>query len=166
MKTIQQGSFEILTTKEDAIDKLMQMQGCCREKISGDSPIQFYCSKKGSIIISHPPSRKRVRSGNSTNLYAEVIEKDNKTYITYYTAFSQSNHILKWTILTADMILAVLAIVISDKTIPAILLFSCFLLLSVKLLTVAKEKDNSPQDSEILIKELENRIDAVNQWDR
>ena len=34
MKKIEQGEFEIFTTKADAIDKFMQMQGVCREELS------------------------------------------------------------------------------------------------------------------------------------
>ena len=50
MKKINQGKYEVFTTKEDAIDKFMQMQGVCREKISGDNLIEFYCQKNGKII--------------------------------------------------------------------------------------------------------------------
>ena len=56
MKKISQGQFEIRTTKVDAIDKFIQMQGVCREKINGENPIEFYCSKKGKIIITNPPT--------------------------------------------------------------------------------------------------------------
>ena len=42
MKKISQGEFEVFTTKADAIDKLMQMQGVCREEISGENAIELY----------------------------------------------------------------------------------------------------------------------------
>ena len=96
MKKITQGEYEIFTTKEDAIDKFMQMKGICREKISDENLINFYCSKKGKIIITDPPRRGRgIHLDNSTNLFADIIEQNGKTYVSYYTSFSKSNNIFK-----------------------------------------------------------------------
>ena len=58
MKKIEQGMFEIFTSKADAINKFMQMQGVCREELSSENLIEFYCSKKGKISITNPPPRK------------------------------------------------------------------------------------------------------------
>ena len=169
MKKISQGKYEVLTTKQDAIDKLMQMQGICREQISGESPIEFYCTEKGKIFITNPPT-KHIENGNSTNLFAEVVELDGKTYITYYTAFSKSNNVLKMIFITIDIILAIVAIVFAvmaaDKTVSTIVLFLCLAAFVFKLFNSTKEKSNSPKDSEILIKELEKRVEAVNLWDK
>ena len=169
MKKINQGKYEVFTTKQDAIDKFMQMQGICREKISSENPIEFYCSKKGKIVITNPPTR-RVTGENSTNLFAEVVEQDNKTYITFYTEFSKSNNILKLIFLTISIIAAIFSIMFAiinvDKMASLIVLFLCLVLFVFQLFTTAKEKNNSPKDSEILIKELEKRVDAVNLWDK
>ena len=78
MKKISQGKFEICTTKADAIDKFMQMQGVCREELSSENLIEFCCSKKGKISITNPP-KKHIEHTNSTNLFAEIIEEDGKT---------------------------------------------------------------------------------------
>ena len=88
------------------------------------------------------------------------------TYISFYTAFSKSNNVLKLIIVTMNFIIAIFAIVIANKTVSPIILFLCLLFLVFQLYTVAKEKNNSPKDSEILIKDLEKRINAVNQWDK
>jgi len=169
MKKINQGKYEVFTTKQDAIDKFMQMQGVCREKISSENPIEFYCSKKGKIVITNPPTR-RVTGENSTNLFAEVVEQDNKTYITFYTEFSKSNNILKLIFLTISIIAAIFSIMFAiinvDITASLIVLFLCLVFFVFQLFTTAKEKNNSPKDSEILIKELKKRVDAVNLWDK
>jgi hypothetical protein len=64
-------------------------------------------------------------------------------------------------------ILSVVAAILGDVSIYQlpimILLFAFF---GIKLFSTAKEKQNSPMDSHILIKELENRVEAVNLWDR
>lgn len=169
MKRISQGEYEIFTTKKDAIDKFMQMQGTCREEISGENPIRFYCSKKGKIIITNPPT-KRVESDNSTNLFAEILERDGKAYVAYYTAFSRSNNVLKYIFLAIYLFLAIIAIVLAintrGKTYYLLILFFGLLLFGFKLFSATKEEKNSPKDSEILIKELEKRVEAVNLWDK
>lgn len=169
MKKIVQGEFELLTTKVDAIDKLMQMQGICREQISGENAIQFYCQKNGKIIITNPPSR-HVEYSNSTVLFANVIEKKGKTHVTYYIAFSKSNNVIKLIFLLIDLLIAAISIVfvVLSKTqmyyLPILIL--ALPLFGFKFFFGAEEENNSIIDSEILIKELEKRVEAVNLWDK
>ena len=169
MKKISQGQFEIRTTKVDAIDKFIQMQGVCREKINSENPIEFYCSKKGKIIITNPPT-KRVESHNSTNLFADVVEQDGKTYVTYYTAFNKTNNILNLIFIIVYLLIGIFAVIfaITDGNkiyyLPVLLLG--VLLFGYKFFTNAKEEKNSPKDSEIMIKELQKRVEAVNLWDK
>jgi len=169
MKKISQGKFEICTKKADAIDKFMQMQGVCREEISTENPIEFYCSKKGKIIITNPPTR-RVENDNSTNLFGEIIEQDDKVYVTYYTAFSKSNNVLKTIFLAIYLLMAVFAIaftiITKVKTYYLPILALGLMFFGIKLFVSTKEEKNSPKDSEILIKELEKRVEAVNLWDK
>jgi len=169
MKKISQGRYELFTTKADAIDKFMQLQGICREEISGEKPIEFYCTKKGKIIITNPPT-KRVERHHSTNLFAEVVQQEGKTYVTYYTKFDKLNNILNLIFIVIYLLIGVLAIVfaIASKNeiyyLPILLLG--VLLFGYNLLVNTKEETNSPKDSEILIKELEKRVEAVNLWDK
>ena len=169
MEKISQGKYEIFTTKADAIDRFMQMQGVCREEISGENPIQFYCSKKGKIVITNPPTR-HIEKDNSTNLFAEILELDGKTYVTYYTAFSKSSNVLKLIFLAIYILMAVFAIVLcivgEDKTYYLPILLLALVFFGIKLFACTKAEKNSPKDSEILIKELEKRVEAVNLWDK
>ena len=169
MKQIEQGKFEIFTTRADAIDKFMQLQGVCRERISDENPIEFYCLENGKIVITNPPTR-RVSGVHSTNLFAEIIEQDGKTYVTYYTEFSKSNNVLKADFFAISIIVAIVAIIFAfisaDKTSSLIILVICLVFFVFQLLTNSKEEKNSPEDSETLINELKNRVDAVNLWDK
>ena len=169
MKKISQGKFEICAAKADAIDKFMQMQGICREELSGDNSIEFYCSKKGKIAITNPP-RTHIEHKNSTNLFAEIIEEDGKTYVAYYTVYSPFNNVLKFISLIMSIVMAIIAIVLAVATVgitasPIILGF-CLLIFVFLLFNSAKEQKNSPKDSEIMIKELQKRVEAVNLWDK
>ena len=167
MKKISQGKFEICTTKADTIDKFMQMQGICREEISGENPIEFYCSKKGKITITNPPTR-HIEHRNSTNLFAEVIQQDDKTYVAYYTRFSKIKNVIKLIFIGLDIIIAIFAIIFAiisaDKKLFLIVLGLVFF--AFQLLTATKEKKNSANDSETLIKELKKRVEAVNLWNK
>ncbi len=169
MKKITQGKLEIFTSKADAIDKFMQMQGVCREELSNENLIEFHCSKKGKIAITNPP-KKHIEHTNSTSLYAEIIEQDGKTYITYYTVYSHFNNVLKIISLIMLIVMAILAIVLAvsnvDKTVSPIVLIFCLLFFVYQLFNNAKEQKYSPNDSKIMINELEKRVDAVNLWDK
>ncbi len=169
MKKISQGKFEICATKTDAIDKFMQMQGLCREEINGYQRIEFYCTRKGKITVTNPPSRHIERT-YSTSLYGEVIEQDGKTYVSYYTVYSHYNNILKiisLVLLTVMSVFAILfAIADSSQKVPYIIFVLCCAFSIFQLINTLKEKKNAPRDSEIMVRELKNRVDAVNLWDK
>lgn len=169
MGKIIQGNYEVFTQKEDAIRKFRKLQVGCREKLSEGQSIEFRCSKKGKIIITNPPTR-HVQNTNSTELFAEVIEEDGKTYVTYYTKFSKANNVFKLILLSGDLILVILAIIFSIMSVnkePAfVILILGLLFFTFRLITGIKEDRNSPKDSDIMIKELEKRVEAVNLWDK
>ena len=169
MKKISQGKFEICTTKADAIDKFMQMQGLCSEELSSDNLIEFYCSKRGKIAITNPPTR-RIERTNSTYLFAKIIEQDGKTYVTYYTVYSHFNNVLKAISFIMSIAMVILTIVLAvanvDKTVSPIIFVLCLAFYIYYLFNSAKEKKNAPRDSEIMIKELQKRVEAVNLWDK
>ena len=88
MKKISQGKLEVLTSKADAINKFMQLQGDCREKLTYNRCLYFYCSKKGKIYISDVRSASDRYTIDSTHLIANIVEQEGKTYVTYLTRFS------------------------------------------------------------------------------
>lgn len=169
MKKINQGKFELLTTKTDAIDKFMQMQGLCREEINGYQRIEFYCTKKGKITVTNSPSR-HIEHTYSTSLYGEVVEQDGKVYVAYYTVYSRYNNVLKIISLIMLTIMSVFAIIsaVADAGQKApYIIFALFCALSVlQLINMLKEKKNAPRDSKIMVEELEKRVEAVNLWDK
>jgi len=170
MKKISQGKFELCTTKAEAIERFMQMQGGIRENMLDGSRIMFYCSKKGRITITNPPTRRHIEHSNSTELFAEIIGQNGKTYVSYYTAFSRANSVLKMVAYAINILFAVLAIITAimneEKMISFIILAFCLALFFYFLFSATKEKANAPKDSEILINALEERVNAVNQWDK
>ena len=169
MRKISQGKFEIFATKTDAIDRFMQMQGLCREEINDYQRIEFYCTKKGKITITNPPS-KHIEHTNSTALYGEVIEQGGKIYVAYYTVYSYYNNILKIISLIMLSAMSVFAIVsaVADfgKKAPYIIFVLCCALYVFQLINTLKEKKNAPRDSKIMVEELEKRVNAVNLWDK
>ncbi len=144
------------------------MEGYCRERISDDNPIIFVCSKKGKIAIYDPPGRHSVNDA-CTKLYGEIVEQEGRTYITYYTAFSKFESITKMIFNIIYLIMSLLASIFAvANTKPAIALITCVVcfVLGVRQLYVSvDEKGYAYQDSEIMIKVLEERVNAVNRWD-
>ena len=166
MKKIVQGKYEIFTTKEDAIDKFSQLQGVCRETLTSENRVEFRCTKKGKIVITNPyiPYSRSITRENSTNLYGQIIEENDNTYVTYYTGFSKLNYILKIFSIMMDIVVGIFAIILRGTYSLAVLLF-CLVFFVAQLFVYSKENDNAFKDSEILINELEERVNAVNRWD-
>ena len=156
--------IEISTSSDDAVIKLMQMNGICQDTLTNGNSIEFLCTKKGKITISNPPTYK-VSKENSTKLFGNVIEEDNKAYISFYTSYSNANNIVKIIYLAIMAFSATFSFFV-DKATPRIILILCFLLFGYLLFISDKEKSNSPTDSNILISELKKRVDAINNWDK
>jgi hypothetical protein len=169
MKHITQGEYELFTTKAEAIHRFRQMQGVCRGHMSDKNPIAFYCSAKGRITLTNPPTRE-FEHRNVTNLFGEVIERDGKTYVTYYTGYSQTTHTVKVLSIVCLAVLAVLTLLLmiaqANIALSSVPFFLCLMFLGFRIFTLSKEGENSPADSEILINELKNRVEAVNLWDK
>lgn len=161
---IKRGKLEIFTSKNDAIDKLRQMRGVCREKYSDDNFMQFYCSKKGKLAISNPP-RRHFQFYSPTALFGKIIEEDNKTYITFYTIYSKSFHSVKIFYFVMTVIMVIVSLFV-DKTVPVILFILFLFLFLHHLFSATKEGEQASFDSDALITELERRVEAVNNWDK
>lgn len=164
MKKIKQGRFEVFTSKNDAINKLMQLQGICHNNLRNENAIEFFCTKRGKIAISNPPTAL-IQRENSTRLFGNVIDENNKTYVTFYTTYSTATNITKIIYLLIMTAAAILAFFIS-KTVPGFILILCCLLFGSMLLIATQEKSNAPTDSDILIDELKSRVDAINNWEK
>lgn len=169
MGKIQQGEFEIFTTKTDAISKFREMRGRCREELSNGRPIEFHCSKKGAIFITNPPHR-HLHQENATRLFGEVTEREGKTYVTYYTEYGYSFKVMKIIyvlILIAFCILGILLLGSSEnKMFTAVAFIICIIYCISDLYRIGDEQRDSPKDSEIMVKELEKRVEAINKWDK
>lgn len=140
----------------------MQLTGVCREEISDDKPIEFYCTKTGKIAISNPPTTLVTRE-ISTKLFGKIIERDVKTFVTFQIMYSSANNFIKIIYSTLMLISTLLAFFIDITAMRVALIFS-FLLFGSLLISATEEKNNSPFDSELLIKELEKRVNAINNW--
>ena len=163
MKKIAEGRYELTCTKEEAIERFQEMAGYCREELSDEYPVFVGCTGKGKIGIG---TRMR-RSGvdNPTTLYAQIVEEADKTYITYYTAFSKFDEIFNVIVWVLDLIMVIFAIVYAKTTMVLILAAVCGVFYARQLYASRNGKINALQDSEILIKVLEERVNAVNRWD-
>ncbi len=169
MKKLSEGRYELFTTKADAIDKLMQLEGSGRRTLSGDHAIYFYCSEKGEIVISNPPTR-HVGNETSTDLFGEVVEDDGKTYVTYYTAYSRSSTVFKLIHYVVNILLTAVCVAVAvmsgEKGLALLWLLFGLAFFVYRLVVDVKEPKHAPQDAAILVEELENRVDAVNYWDK
>ena len=169
MSKIEQGRYEISTTKADAINKFKQMEGYCRQKISGDNAISFYCTKKGRIVITKPQSRN-VSDENSTTLFADIVEMDGRTYLDYYTEYDKTYNIFNFIIIIISIIFIAFSIIFFvDKPNDIYYIYigcGALITLGYELFICFNQKKYSPNDSKKLIEALEERINAVNNWEK
>lgn len=160
-----QGKYEIFTYKEDAIRKFRKLQGVCRGQFNNGNPMDFRCSKKGKITIQNAPTQS-VEHTSATRLFAEVIEEDGKTYVVYYTMHNKAENVLKIILLVSDLLLLIYSFTLAVQEPHFIFLTLGLLSGGALLLANISESRNAPMDFAVMINELENRVEAVNLWDK
>lgn len=168
MKKIVQGKFDVCTSKVDAIDKLMQLQGVCQEKNSNNCRIEFHCNKHGKIIIESQVSRHSPKKAKIfTKLYGNVTKQNNKTYVNYYISFDKNGVFRRLSaFLIAAIVLLFFLVFVPNKTKVLIALILCIIGLIFQLFSIEKEKSNLNLNSDTLIKVLENKVNIVNNWEK
>lgn len=170
MKKIAQGRYELSCKKEEAIERFQEMEGICREHISDDRAIAFCCTKKGEIAVSDPP---RARGGifydSATTLRGQIVEEEDKTYLTYYTTFSKFESVTKVVYAMLYMtigIFAIISAVANSASALAVIICIAFVALFIhRMYIIVNEKSHAWQDSEVMINVLKERVNAVNRWD-
>ncbi len=169
MKKIEQGKFEIFTSKTDAISKLIQLQGICKDiKNSNDCRIMFHCDKRGKITVESDDDRYNPKKALIlTKLYGEIIEQANKTYINYYISLANKNIFLRIGVfVSAIIILLIFGLFIDDKFKVLIAIVICVIGLVFQCISIKNEKRDPSLNSKILIKVLEDKINTINNWEK
>ena len=69
-------------------------------------------------------------------------------------------------LITMAILAIVLAVTNVDKTVSPIILVLWLAFYLCCFFNSTKEQINSPNDSEIMIKELQKRVEAINLWDK
>ena len=164
MKKIDKGKYEVFTTRQDAIDKFMQIQGVCNEPVNGGYTTCFYCYKDGKIYITDPAGHRPFY--NATKLKGEIIEEDGKTYVSFYTTYSKTIDISNYIILLVDIILDIILILFVKNWFTIAVALISFVLCVYHLGANSEQKYHSTIDSEAMIRELKRRVDTVNNWDK
>lgn len=171
MKKIKQGKLEVFASRNDTIDKLMQLQGLCKGvKASSGNLINFYCNKNGKIKIECYEKRLKFDLKNSRilcKLYGTITECNNQTYINYFTSLKISSFSARISFfLIAIVILALFLLLPVDKIKVLIVIVCLIIALIFQVVSILKEKSNPHMNSETLIKVLEDKINIINNWEK
>ena len=173
-RVIDTETIEIKADLPDTIERLMQMNGVCRESDWTERPLEFYCDKKGKILVTTPVGRSSLSFSRSSYVRAEVLSRSGKTYIDMCAVEEKGGFVcsLVFAILQTLLMIAVSVFyVIFDtptfkiKFLIIILIFDAvFTYISFK--NFFKEKNNITPDLEKMKNEVRNRANAVSNWDK
>ena len=167
-------TIEISSDLPETIERLMQMNGVCRESDSTDKRIEFYCDKKGIILVTAPDGRSSLSIPRSSYVRAEVVSRSGKTHIDMCAVEEKGGFVFSviFAILqTLLMIVISVLYAIFDtptfkKEILIIVLLIDVLFACIMFRDLFKEKNNITPDLEKMKNEVRNRANAVSNWDK
>ena len=161
-------TIEIKADLPETIERLMQMNGVCRESDSTEKPLEFYCNKKGKIFVTAPVGRSSLSIPRSSYVRAEAVSRDGKTYIDMCAVEQKGGFVssVAFAILQILLMIAVsvLYAIFDTPTFKKeiiIALFAC-----IMFRDLFKEKNNITPDLEKMKNEVRNRANAVSNWDK
>lgn len=166
--------IEINESVETTIERLLALQGTCRDEDSSQHPLEFICSKKGKFSVN-----SRCQSLNSdSNIYSyktyfikgKVVNQNNKTKILIHTVKDNTVKFFKGFYAIANFFLLLVFII---SQIYRKELFSWASVISTISLAIAiflcfhqNENDEyyKHSDIEIMKSEVIRRVEAVKRW--
>ncbi len=176
MKKIKEGKIEVLASKKDAIDRFMMLGGGCRGRDFRDrngGAMIFYCNKYGKILIECQQVRREMTKNNSssnilTKLYGTIKQYDNKTYVEYYTALKNIDVLKRMGLYVYGIIVSIFLLIRYILVFFPVIFFLFYFIISMikQISSILEEKTSPDIDSDTLIKILENKVDAVNNWEK
>ena len=171
MKKIKQGKLEVFASRSDTIDRLMQLQGLCKDvKDSNEGLINFYCNKNGKIKIECFEKRLKLNFKNSRilcNLSGIITEYNNQTYIEYFTSLAISCIFARISFFLIAIVIMALFLLLPVDKIKTLLVIICLITaLIFQVVSIFKEKHNPHINSETLIKALEDKVNIINNWEK
>lgn len=167
-------TIEIKADLPKTIERLMQMNGVCRESDSTERPLEFYCDKKGKIFVDAPSGRSSLSFSRSSHVRAEVLSRDGKTYIDMCAVEEKGGFVssLIFAILQTLLmiVISVFYVIFDTPTFKKELLIIILIIDAVfayfSFRNLFKEKNNITPDLEKMKNEVRNRANAVSNWDK
>ncbi len=173
-RVIDTETIEISADLPETIERLMQMNGVCRESDSTDKRIEFYCDKKGKIFVTAPDGRSSLSIPRSSYVRAEAVSRSGKTYIDM-CAVEQKGGFVSSVVFAIIQILLMIAFSVLyalfdtptfKKEILIIVLLIDALFACIIFRDLFKEKNNITPNLEKMKNEVRNRANAVSNWDK
>ena len=151
-----------------ALERMITMQGVCREKDGNDIILEFCCDKKGRFYI-FSPSRDTYRI---FTVKGQMFNENGKTKFDIYTVWDKTSVFFRYLFTSIYSIFLVVDFVVryyngdifSKETLIVIALY--ILLMVSTVYFTHKEKANKTNDIEVMKNEIFKRIDAIKYWDK
>ena len=165
-KILDETTVEVDLPRGLVIERLYQLQGPCTVSDSAGDRLQFFCEKSGRFSFGNIPTRSTHRAALPRYVAGEVLEKNGKTVVKIHTVQHRGGGVALAVVLGLDLILLLLYLLFdfSVKTAPLILFLFGSLIVPT-LLSYQNKQTGTAIDTELMKKEVTNRIEAVKRWD-
>lgn len=159
-------TYEIDLPKEDVIYRLREQDGFCRNQDSNGYELEFECFKSGKFFVKDPGTIDR-----QAFLQGDVIVQNGKSVVRLEKVEQKGEFV--YSIISTVFISVISIVAIALKIWKGGLndfkdLISVLLLLTLPIMSISlelKEKKAIPTDTEIMLKEVDQRILGVVRWD-
>ena len=162
-------TYEIDLPKETVIERLIEQDGICRDDDSNGYPIRFLCFKNGEFLVTDMSNDYDSRQ---FFLQGETVSENGKTKIKVESVKNKSRPATSVTRTVFNIIYVIICIallivtgtVLEPSTILMLVLLVVMSFASVNM--AFKERKAIPYDEEIMLREIERRINGAILWDK
>lgn len=168
LKILDQTTVSIDLPYATVLERLMALQGECRDKDGLGVEMEFLCNKKGEFRIANQSRRNRARV---CHVAGELIARGNKTDAKIYSLQSKDAKAAKWILAVFGLICLVVCNVglahfeNAPLSTHIYISLACLISPAIGFFFDHKEEQYVPADLEIMKTDILRRLDAVKRWD-
>ena len=162
-------TYEIDLPKETLIERLIEQDGICRDDDSNGYPIRFLCFKNGEFLVT---GMSNDYDSRQFFLQGETVGENGKTKIRVESVKNKSRPMSSVTRMVFNIIYTIICIallIITGTVLEPQIILMLVLLLVMSFVSVNmsfKERKAIPYDQEIVLREVERRINGAIHWDK
>lgn len=164
-------TIELKIDKETAIERLQSLENSCYTRDGNDELIVFYCTDKGQLAVTGRVNSRAFSSMRVNDVRGQIENEGGKTVVKIYSVHDRSVTIFKWIysiVYALGLVISIVNVFLTRRSLTVDEIISAIFGAGIAVVFFSinySENKNTNSDFEIMVREIERRLEAAERWD-